>query len=344
METEYRTVPFELVDLKATDGGGHTFTGYASTFGNVDQGGDVVMRGAFDATLDKRARRPLLWQHDLREPIGVEQSLKADDKGLLGTWKIVDTARGGDAYKLLKAGAIDSMSIGYVAEDVQFDDTGVRLLKSIDLLECSVVSLAMNEQAQVTSVKATWTGSFINNLPDSAFAVILPGGEKDSDGKTTPRSLRKLPHHGSDGALDLPHLRNALSREPQTDMPDDAHSRARGHLNRHAKAEGVGKTLELLDLDVPFEDLLAQLKGFLILGTDEAEALAARRAEDERKLSEAHLAAIAAFRLEAKALDERLERLLADPQPAEALAAVGTNWKARIALMRQLNARRQEIR
>lgn len=153
MDTVYKTVPFEVTELKATDSG-WSFSGYASTFGNVDQGGDVVMRGAFDASLLARKRRPLLWQHDLREPIGVEVSLKPDDRGLIGTWKVVDTARGSDAHKLLKAGAIDSMSIGYVPTDVEFDDIGTRLLKSIDLLECSVVSLPMNEQATITHVKA----------------------------------------------------------------------------------------------------------------------------------------------------------------------------------------------
>jgi phage head maturation protease len=72
VDTVYKTVPFELTELKASDGGGWSFTGYASTYGNVDAGGDVVMRGAFDASLGLRKKRPLLWQHDLREPIGVE--------------------------------------------------------------------------------------------------------------------------------------------------------------------------------------------------------------------------------------------------------------------------------
>jgi hypothetical protein len=149
------------------------------------------------------------------------------------------------------------MSIGYVTEEAQFDDSNVRLLKSIDLLECSVVSLAMNEQATVQSVKASRPASF-----------------KD-----------------------------------------------------------------WLALDVPFEDILAQLKGFLILGTDEAEALWARRAEDERKLSDAHLAAIDAFRAEVKACDERLEHLRADQHPAEARAEGGF-WSNRIALARALTDRR----
>lgn len=87
---------------------------------------------------------------------------------------------------------------------------------------------------------AEWTAAYINDLPDSAFAVILPGGEKDDTGRTVPRSLRKLPHHNVDGAVDLPHLRNALAREPQTDMTDAQHSTASAHLERHAEGAGVG--------------------------------------------------------------------------------------------------------
>lgn len=65
------------------------------------------------------------------------------------------------------------------------------------------------------SGKALWSTAFVNNLPDSAFLHIEPGGSKDSEGKTKPRSLRHFPYKGPDGSVDLPHLRNALSRIPQ---------------------------------------------------------------------------------------------------------------------------------
>jgi hypothetical protein len=55
-----------------------------------------------------------------------------------------------------------------------------------------------------------------NDLPDSAFLYVEPGGEKDSGGKTTPRSKRHLPYKKADGSIDLPHLRNALSRLGQS--------------------------------------------------------------------------------------------------------------------------------
>lgn len=89
---------------------------------------------------------------------------------------------------------------------------------------------------------AEWDRAFINGLPDAAFALVKPGGTKDEDGKTVPRDLRMLPHHGEDvqtGAehttVDLPHLRNALARLSQADLSEDQRSRARAHLQRHAE-------------------------------------------------------------------------------------------------------------
>jgi hypothetical protein len=86
--------------------------------------------------------------------------------------------------------------------------------------------------------EAEWDTAYVNDLPDSCSAVILSGGEKDADGKTTPRSLRKLPYRKSTGAIDLPHLRNALSRLPQmTGVPQAKRDAARSKLLAAAKKE-----------------------------------------------------------------------------------------------------------
>ena len=67
----------------------------------------------------------------------------------------------------------------------------------------------MSERAQMTSAS-------INDLPDSDFAYIEPGGSKDSSGKTVPRSLRHFPVH------DAAHVRNALARAPQSPFGEKA--------------------------------------------------------------------------------------------------------------------------
>lgn len=71
------------------------------------------------------------------------------------------------------------------------------------------------------TIKTVWSTADIDNLADSAFLYIEPGGEKDKDGKTTPRSLRHFPYKDASGAVDLPHLRNAIARIPQSSLPAD---------------------------------------------------------------------------------------------------------------------------
>lgn len=67
---------------------------------------------------------------------------------------------------------------------------------------------------------AEWSTAYVNDLPDSAFLYIESGGSKDGDGRTTPRDLRHFPVRDDTGEVDLPHLRNALARIPQSDLPD----------------------------------------------------------------------------------------------------------------------------
>jgi hypothetical protein len=81
----------------------------------------------------------------------------------------------------------------------------VRFLQEVKLFEGTVTPFPMNTMA-LASAKAAMTSASVNDLPDSAFAYIEPGGKKDDSGKTAPRSLRHFPVH------DEAHARNALAR------------------------------------------------------------------------------------------------------------------------------------
>jgi site-specific DNA-adenine methylase len=86
-----------------------------------------------------------------------------------------------------------------------------RVLKSDDVEE---------PEFQEDLDKAVWSRAYINDLPDESFLFIEPGGEKDEDGKTMPRTLRHFPVRDMDGEFDLPHVRNAIARIPQSRIPD----------------------------------------------------------------------------------------------------------------------------
>lgn len=147
---QHKAVLFELKQLDEEQG---IFEGYAAVFGNVDDGGDVIEKGAFAATLvDDGHRVKICWQHDPREPIGKPLELREDDKGLYIKAKISLTQRGKDALALLRDGVIHELSIGY--DVVKHANEGsVRKLRQIKLWEVSLVTWAMNPLALVTSVK-----------------------------------------------------------------------------------------------------------------------------------------------------------------------------------------------
>jgi HK97 family phage prohead protease len=135
------------------DGPAYVVEGYVATYGNTDLGGDVILPGAFDATLGAGHKVRFLRQHDHSKVLGVVLGLKSDEHGLHGRFKISRTPLGEETYQLLKDGALDAFSIGYIPEDAEHKDGGVRELRQLALLESSVVSIGMNPRALVTAVK-----------------------------------------------------------------------------------------------------------------------------------------------------------------------------------------------
>lgn len=136
------------------------FEGYASVFGNRDSYGDVVVSGAFKESLAEHAKNgtmpKLFWQHDSWKPIGSWLEMEEDEVGLKVKGRLnMDVQQGREAFALLEAGDIDGLSIGYrVRESEDDDEQNVTLLKELDLVEVSVVSLGANEQALVSSFKS----------------------------------------------------------------------------------------------------------------------------------------------------------------------------------------------
>lgn len=137
------------------------FTGYASTFGNIDLGGDIVEPGAFKKTLNEsKGKIPILDHHDPERHIGWNLSAAEDEHGLLVTGKLdlnVQIAR--ERYSLMKmaqeVGGETGLSIGYQTIKSEPDKSNpyVRRLKEIRLLEYSVVVFPMNPSAGIETVK-----------------------------------------------------------------------------------------------------------------------------------------------------------------------------------------------
>ncbi len=146
------TIPLEIKALEARE-----FSGYGSVFGNVDLGGDIVVRGAFTRSLsDKRRDKQLpamFWMHDPSRVPGKWVDMEEDKHGLAVKGELAETPLGNEIRTLLKMEAVRGLSIGYIPKDVDYDKEGNRLIKEADLWEVSVVSLPMNPLAQVAHAK-----------------------------------------------------------------------------------------------------------------------------------------------------------------------------------------------
>ena len=147
---------FARATLSAVEADG-TFTGYASLFGRADLGRDMVMPGAFRASLAKRGAGgvKMLFQHDPNTPIGVWLDIREDGEGLFVKGRLTtDVERAREVLSLMRAGALDGLSIGYRTVRGRTDaKTGVRALYEVDLWEISVVTFPMLPEARVVSVK-----------------------------------------------------------------------------------------------------------------------------------------------------------------------------------------------
>lgn len=161
MELRYIERPFEI---KAVEEDG-IFEGRGSVFGNVDSYKEIVAPGAFTDTLAawKAQNRlpPVLWQHRSGEPIGPHTDMeeRADGLYVKGQLLVNDVQRAKEARALMKAKAVNGLSIGFVTREDAYDRvTGIRTLKKVDLWEVSVVTFPANPAAQISSVKSAIDG------------------------------------------------------------------------------------------------------------------------------------------------------------------------------------------
>jgi len=263
MALEYKAarLPFEIKERVSTDGGGWEVAGYASTFGgDPDAMGDVVVPGAFAESI---AQRPTKFLYEHQTPIGYQLEIREDEKGLFGRWAIIDTMAGTDAYKLMKGGVLDSLSIGYIPEEVVVREDGVRLLMKCLVLEVSGVAIPANANAVITDVKdlkkaigSHQTAVSSSGWDGAADEKRLKAGQSaayyrrayawaDPEGDPTTKAAYRFIHHevDADGNVGAANLRAASAGigvlnggRGGTTIPDADRAGVYRHLAAHLKS------------------------------------------------------------------------------------------------------------
>lgn len=174
---------FRARTIIAPDG---TIEGYASLFGAIDQARDMVMPGAFSASLSRRGVRriPMLFQHDPAEPVGIWLDLREDARGLYARGRLIpDVMRARELLALLRAGASDGLSIGFKTVKGCVDPRSrVRKLIEVDLWEISLVTFPLLAGARVHAVKESGAPfrprlSFARTRAESEWRHVCGAGD-----------------------------------------------------------------------------------------------------------------------------------------------------------------------
>lgn len=147
--------PLETLDA---DGAKGEFKAYGAIFGNQDDWGDIIEKGAFTKMRKKKngaIRVPLY--HDTRMIVG-EAFVEQDSKGLKVKGQLnMELSYAPDAFLLMKDGSLDSMSVGFnilKGGSEWSEDYSTRKISKAELWEVSIVPFPMNRKAKISNVKS----------------------------------------------------------------------------------------------------------------------------------------------------------------------------------------------
>lgn len=173
----------QIKSFDATDEGQGIFTAYANVKYHKDKANDVTVDGAFMKSIEAskaKGRLPkMLLQHDYKQVCGVWLELEEDEKGLRVKGQLaMNTNIGRETYELMKMGALDSLSIGYVVIKERYDSVGkVNYLEELDIREISIVTFECNDESLIDSVKSeeleiiTEEFEALNNTNDEEIGI-----------------------------------------------------------------------------------------------------------------------------------------------------------------------------
>lgn len=145
--------------------------GYASTV-DVDRGGDVVPASVWEKGMENYLKNPIiLAQHDHDDPIGRMTEHKVDAKGL---WVKARISAAAEVFSLIKDEVLTAFSIGFRILDAEYNAAAeVFMVKELELVEISVVSVPMNQNTLFNLSKAFSSAEDYNNFK----AQFIPKGE-----------------------------------------------------------------------------------------------------------------------------------------------------------------------
>lgn len=225
-------------------------TGYANTT-QKDRSGDVIIPEAWTSGITNYLKNPIiLAYHDHEQPIGVAEAVTIDGLGLKITAKISPAAE--DVYDLIKDGVLRAFSVGFYIKDAEYDSaTDIFIIKDVELLEISVVSVPCNQDSLFEMSKdfsnsteiEEFKKSFTKKTVESTSTKQAIKGDERMDPKDLEQLLKQAAAEGAKAAQD------AIAKDAK-DKADAAAAAAKAAADKQAIIELGASGAEKLVKDV----------------------------------------------------------------------------------------------
>jgi HK97 family phage prohead protease len=198
MKLNFSAIPVTL-DAAAGDDARRSITGLAVPWGKparVSTGQNVQFaRGAFDVNA-KAAK--LIANHDLTQLLGVVSELVDMEEGLAFTAQFANTVAANDSVELIRAGALDAVSVGADVLEHRMLPGGVMEVTAARLVELSLVAIPAFEDATIDSLAASHNiEESPNNVGDEIATSTENGDSEMSENIEQVETVEAAPIHAT---------------------------------------------------------------------------------------------------------------------------------------------------
>lgn len=323
MKTLDCRIDFESLSLKSAEGALH-IAGWANT-SDKDRVGEIVLPEAFEKSLGTYKENPvLLFQHNWDSVIGSVVESEITERGLWVKAKISNAKDVDDIRTKIREGVFRTFSIGYNEVDSTFDEKSkTKIVKELELLEISVVTIPANAQAKFKPVD------------ESTPAPSAEGAGKSQDSSDVTKALSRIEtqlaeqrtviesvqtqlksHHDGDtmkGTQDMKTKTTPAAEPAKEPVPaqdgakaDEGKPAAEGDAAAKAEAMDMGKLMEAM---AAMAAEMAALKDACMAVLEAAKAAKPKEEEAPKKEDEEPKKDEMAKSLEKMSEDEVIEEL-----------------------------------
>lgn len=233
-----------------------TVEGFANTT-TVDRVGDIILEEAWvKGGLVNYLKNPIvLAYHKHDTPIGVVTGHSVNEKGLKIEAKIFKAA--GNVYSLIKNEVLRTFSVGFRTKEADYDvETDIFVIKDLELMEVSVVSIPANADSTFSVRKSFETDELYNSFKSSFIEdTSTVNTENVSDDNSDNNEEIKMPDKSID---EKAQMRAQIKKEMEdaatakAALSDEISASVEASVASTTKTviETVGENIEVLKTDI----------------------------------------------------------------------------------------------